>query len=138
MEGMIRNHCLSQKIMDAGWGEFRRQLGYKTGWYGSKLMVVDRWYPSSKRCSDCGFILERLAFSVREWACPSCGVVHDRDENASINLMNLAYPELPGERGRSKISQKSVENPLAAELMKIRSTSHDSLKQKVNFKGDFE
>jgi putative transposase len=119
VKGMIKNRSLSQKVMDAGWGEFRRQLGYKTIWYGSKLRVADRWYPSSKRCSDCGFTLKRLALSEREWACPQCGVVHDRDENASKNLESLAYPEFPGNVGDSSVPRKPVENPLAAELMKI-------------------
>ena len=135
VKGMARSRSLSSKIMDAGWGEFRRQLGYKTGWYGSKLMVADRWYPSSKRCSECGFTLKRLALSEREWACPQCGVVHDRDENAAINLKNLAYPEFPGNVDLNQI-RKPVENPLAAELTKVRSTSHGSLKQEVNFKED--
>jgi putative transposase len=136
VKGMIKNRCLSFKIMDAGWGEFRRQLGYKTGWYGSKLMVADRWYPSSKRCSDCGEPIERLALSVREWACPSCGVVHDRDENASKNLESLAYPEFPGNVRSCKISRKPVENPLTAKLTKVSSTSYGSLKQEVNIKVD--
>jgi putative transposase len=132
VKGMIKNRRLSQKIMDAGWGEFRRQLSYKTEWYGSKLMIVDRWYPSSKRCSDCGFTLSRLAISEREWACPQCGVVHDRDENASKNLESLAYPEFPGNVGDSSVPRKPVENPLTAELVKTESTSYGSLKQEMN------
>ena len=136
VSGMARSRSLSQKIMDAGWGEFRRQLGYKTGWYGSKLMVADRWFPSSKRCSDCGFTLKRIALSVREWACPQCGVVHDRDENASINLKNLAYPEFRGNAGDSSVSRKPVENPLTAELKKFKSTSYGSKKQEVNIEVD--
>jgi putative transposase len=131
VKGMIKNRSLSQSIMDAGWGEFRRQLGYKTTWYGSKLMVADRWFPSSKRCSDCGHILKRLALSLREWACPQCGVVHDRDGNASINLELLTYPEFRGNVDHNQI-RKPVESPLTAELVKTRSTSYGSLKQEMN------
>lgn len=136
VKGMIKNHCLSSKIMDAGWGEFRRQLVYKTEWYGSKLVVADRWYPSSKRCSDCGFTLKKLALSEREWVCHQCGVTHDRDENASINLENLAYPEFPGNVRDLRVSRKPVENPLTAELGKPGSTSYVSLKQEMNIKED--
>jgi putative transposase len=138
VKGMVRNRCLSFRIMDAGWGEFRRQLGYKTTWYGSKLLVADRWFPSSKKCStpNCGFKLRKLPLSIREWVCPQCGVVHDRDENASTNLKNLAYPEFRGNAEDLKVFQKPVENPLAAELGKPKSTSYGSKKQEMNIEVD--
>jgi putative transposase len=71
-------------------GEIRRQIEYKAKLSGSSVVIADRFYPSSKRCSDCGFTLERLDLSEREWSCPSCGAIHDRDENASINLKLVA------------------------------------------------
>jgi putative transposase len=138
VKGMIKNRCFSFKIMDAGWGEFRRQLGYKTTWYGSRLLVADRWFPSSKKCStpNCDYKLSRLPLSVREWACPQCGVIHDRDENAAINLKNLAYPEFRGNAKGCKIFQKPVENPLTAELGKPKPMSYVSKKQEVNIEVD--
>ena len=84
--GLIRNRSLSRAITDAGWSEFRRMLTYKAAWYGMRLIIADRFYPSSKRCSGCGIIAEKLPLSVREWECGSCGARHDRDFNAAMNL----------------------------------------------------
>lgn len=84
--GMIRNRRLARAISDAGFGEFIRQLEYKTTWYGSKLWAADRWYPSSKTCSACGVINAGLTLSDRVWIC-ICGVEHDRDHNAARNLL---------------------------------------------------
>jgi putative transposase len=101
VKGMVKNHCLARAISDLGFGEFRRQLEYKAPSKGVRIVVADRWYPSSKTCADCGFVVDILPLSVREWACPECGVVHDRDVNAAINLEKLgrATPEVtPVER----------------------------------------
>lgn len=84
--GMVRNRSLARAISDAGFGEFIRQLRYKTDWYGSKLWAADRWYPSSKTCSTCGAINAGLTLSQRSWVC-QCGTVHDRDHNAARNLL---------------------------------------------------
>jgi transposase len=78
---------LNKSLLDAGLGEFRRQLGYKCERYGRALVVIDRWYPSSKTCSFCGYQLEKLALSTRHWQCPSCGTRHDRDLNAAKNIL---------------------------------------------------
>jgi len=91
---MLANHCLAQAISDVGFAEFRRQLEYKTAWYGSELMVADRFFPSSRLCRHCGCINSELRLSDREWTC-DCGVVHDRDLNAAINLKNLAVRRVP-------------------------------------------
>jgi IS605 OrfB family transposase len=88
--GMLRNRCLARHIADAGFGEIRRQLAYKTGWNGGRLLVADRWYPSSKTCSGCGAVKTKLALSEREYHCGACGLVLDRDRNASLNLAALA------------------------------------------------
>lgn len=90
VKGMMRNRHLARSIADASWAEMKRQLAYKTVWYGSRLVLADRWFPSSKTCHDCGYVMDKLPLSVREWTCPNCGVVHDRDENASQNLDDLA------------------------------------------------
>ena len=88
--GMLSNKRLAKSISDMGFGEFRRQLGYKAEQYGSEIFVADRWYPSSKTCSVCGFVNKELLRSDYEWTCSECGTVHDRDKNASQNLKQLA------------------------------------------------
>ena len=87
VSNMQKNHCLSKAIGDAGWSEFLRQLEYKSRWYGRDLIGIDRWYPSSKRCSDCGHTVKSLPLNVREWTCPECGTAHDRDINAARNVL---------------------------------------------------
>ena len=90
VRGMVKNRHLSRAVSDMGFFEFRRQLEYKAAQRGGVVVVADRWYPSSKTCSACGHKLGTLPLSVREWTCPTCGVIHDRDANAAINLKNLA------------------------------------------------
>ncbi|MGF1546756.1 MAG: RNA-guided endonuclease InsQ/TnpB family protein [Thiotrichales bacterium] len=90
VRGMVKNRHLSRSVSDMGFFEFRRQLEYKAAMHGGMIVVADRWYPSSKTCSDCGHKLETLPLSVREWECPACGSIHDRDANAAFNLKNLA------------------------------------------------
>jgi putative transposase len=84
---LVRNRHLARAIADCGWGEFRRQLEYKCQRYGRRLVVIDRWYPSSKTCSACGHLLISLSLSTRQWRCPSCGARHDRDLNAAKNIL---------------------------------------------------
>lgn len=87
VSNMQKNHSLAKSISDASWSEFVRQLEYKAHWYGRTLVGIDRWYPSSKRCSDCGHAVSKLPLSAREWACPDCGTIHDRDINAARNVL---------------------------------------------------
>ncbi len=87
VKGMLQNHKLAKAISDVGWGEFTRQLEYKAKWYGRTIIKIDRWYPSSKTCSDCGHVLDTLTLDVREWVCPCCGTWHDRDINAARNIL---------------------------------------------------
>jgi len=84
---MVGNRRLARAISDSGWGEFRRQLAYKCQRYGRELIVIDRWYPSSKTCSACGHLLAKLPLSTRHWTCPSCRARHDRDINAAKNIL---------------------------------------------------
>jgi len=88
VKGMSKNGKLARHILDMGFFELKRQLGYKLQERGGRLLLVDRWYPSSKKCSTCGHTLDKLPLSVREWTCPVCGAVHDRDVNAAANLLN--------------------------------------------------
>lgn len=87
VKGMIKNRKLSKHIADASWGNFVTLLQYKCDWYGKELIKVNRFYPSSKICNVCGWINQDLNLSVREWTCNSCGVIHDRDLNASKNIL---------------------------------------------------
>jgi putative transposase len=84
---MVKNRRLARAISGCGWREFRRQLQYKCQWHGRRLIVIDRWHPSSKTCSACGHLLEQLSLSTRHWRCPSCGARHDRDINAAKNIL---------------------------------------------------
>ncbi|MBO2552590.1 transposase [Shewanella algae] len=86
VKNMIRNPAISKAIADASWGEFVRQLAYKAEWSGRSLVAIDQWFPSSKRCSDCGHTLSSLPLSIRKWDCPECGAHHDRDQNAATNI----------------------------------------------------
>lgn len=90
VRGMMRNRRLARSIADMGFFEFRRQLEYKAALRGGRVVVADRWFASSKTCSHCGYKLGGLPLSVREWVCPACSVVHDRDINAAINLKIIA------------------------------------------------
>ncbi|NJP35235.1 IS607 family element RNA-guided endonuclease TnpB [Micromonospora thermarum] len=87
--GMLTNRRLARRIADAGFGELRRQLSYKTGWNGGRLVVAHRWYPSSKTCSGCGAVKTKLALSERTYTCTTCGLALDRDLNAARNLAAL-------------------------------------------------
>ncbi len=87
VKNMVKNHTLAKAISDVGWSEFVRQLEYKAAWYGRTLIKIDKWYPSSKRCFDCGHILDSLSLDIRVWTCPECGGVHDRDINAAKNIL---------------------------------------------------
>jgi putative transposase len=86
VRNMLGNHTLARAISDAAWSELRTQLEYKCVWYGRELVVIDRFYPSSKTCSACGHQIPVLPLDVREWTCAACGTMHDRDVNAARNL----------------------------------------------------
>jgi len=96
---MIRNRHLARAISDCGWGEFRRQLEYKCQRYGRSLVVIDRWFPSSKTCSACGHLLAELSLATRQWTCPSCGAWHDRDINAAKNILAAGRAVARGSSG---------------------------------------
>lgn len=90
VKGMVKNRKLAKAISNASWSEFTTMLAYKAGWYGKQLVKIDRWYPSSKTCSGCGHTLGKveLTLAMRSWQCSNCHLNHDRDLNASINILN--------------------------------------------------
>ncbi|MCX4706885.1 RNA-guided endonuclease TnpB family protein [Streptomyces sp. NBC_01373] len=113
---MVKNHSLARAISDAGWGEFRSMLEYKAAWYGRQAIAVDRFFPSSRLCSVCGSVREKMPLSVRTWTC-DCGTTHDRDVNAAKNLLaaGLAVsvcgagvrPQRSSPGGQSAVKQKT-------------------------------
>ena len=84
---LMKNHHLARSIGDASWAEFVRQLHYKADWYGKKIVTISRWFPSSQLCSSCGVRSGKKPLSIREWTCENCGTHHDRDINASLNIL---------------------------------------------------
>ncbi|MFH0174649.1 RNA-guided endonuclease InsQ/TnpB family protein [Streptomyces cacaoi] len=118
VRGMVRNRSLARAISDAAWADFRSMLEYKAAWYGREVIAVDRFFPSSKLCSHCGALAERMPLNVRAWTCDGCGTTHDRDVNAAKNLLAVGLtasvcgagvrPQRESSRtGRSATKQKT-------------------------------
>lgn len=121
VKGLVRNRHLARHIADAGWGAFLAMLKYKSAWYGSQVIEAGRWFPSSKTCSSCGLSPTDMPLSVREWTCPGCGTLHDRDENASRNLWLLSTGSSPGSH--------ACGDPSGGGTVSSRSTSRGSWRQ---------
>ena len=118
--GMVKNHGLARSIQDAAFAQFRRQLTYKTARTGARLHVIDRWYPSSKTCSNCGTVKAKLSLSERVYHCEKCGLVIDRDVNAAINIQVAgSAPETLNARGgggrRADTSRRTTRHPMKRE-----------------------
>jgi putative transposase len=109
VKNMVRNHKLSQSISDVSWSKFIDMLKYKSEWNDRQLVQINRFYPSSKSCSECHYINEGLTLIDREWTCPSCNTHHDRDINAAKNILKQGINILSGCGDQSDIKQKSVE-----------------------------
>ena len=107
--GMIKNHNLAKAIADASWYEATRQFKYKSDWNNRDLVEIDRWFPSSKLCSICGFINQNLTLKDREWTCPNCNAVLNRDLNASKNILKQGLKVLSGCGTQSELKQKQDE-----------------------------
>ena len=87
VKGMLRNHKLARSISDVSWSSFVAKLQYKADWYGREIIKVNQWFPSSQICSECGHKDGKKPLDIREWTCPICHTHHDRDINASINIL---------------------------------------------------
>lgn len=113
VRGMVKNRCLAKTVSCASFGMFRSMLEYKAEWYGKEIRVADRFFPSSKRCSGCGYINAAVVIGVEEWDCPECHAHHDRDDNASQNILNFARASGPttaglaGSHGRGERTRRS-------------------------------
>ena len=129
IKGMMKNHKLAESIQEMNFGEFRRMLEYKADWYGRKLVFIDRFYPSSKKCNHCGYINKELKLSDRQWVCPECGSVIERDYNAACNILDegkrligLSSPEF------TLVDYPTMDDRLGDKELK----SSDRLKQEKN------
>ena len=94
ISGMVKNHHLAKSISDAGWSEFIRQIKYKSDWAGKTVIEIDQWEPTSKTCHCCGHKVDQMTLDIREWTCPKCNSVHDRDINAAINIRATGIDQL--------------------------------------------
>ena len=125
IKNMIKNHKLAQSISDVSWSKLIEMLKYKSEWNDRQLVQIDRFYPSSKSCSECHYINDNLTLNDREWTCTSCGTNHDRDINAAKNILIQGINILSGSGTESDIKQKPVE---ALRLRKsMKQESHESL-----------
>ena len=94
VKNMIKNRKLSRAISDVSWSKFVSILSYKCDWYGVSLHKINRWFASSKTCSECSYQIDKLDLSIREWQCPDCETIHDRDINAATNILKRGEFEL--------------------------------------------
>ena len=94
VKGMLKNHKLAKSISDCSWSELKRQLHYKGDWDDTFIHEIFRFYPSSKTCSNCGHIMEKMSLDIRNWSCPNCQAHHDRDINTAINILKEGKREL--------------------------------------------
>ena len=124
IRNMIQNHCLAKSISDSGWNTFVNMLKYKGSWYGCRIIEIDRWFPSSKRCHVCGYINENLTLKDRNWLCPECNTNHDRDVNAAINILTF------GRAGIARTTVLETENACGEGSPSV-SLSSPSLKQEA-------
>lgn len=129
VKGMVKNHNLAESICEMNFGEFRRMLEYKTNWYNRKIVFVDRFYPSSKTCHNCGYINKNLTLKDRQCVCPQCGEVIERDYNAALNILDEGLRIIGSSTTEfTLVDYPTVDDPIRNDLLK----SSDRLKQEVN------
>lgn len=129
VKGMVKNHNLAESICEMNFGEFRRMLEYKANWYNRKIVFVNRFYPSSKTCHNCGYINKDLKLSDRQWICPICGEVIERDYNAALNILDEGLRIIGCSTSEfTLVDYPTVDDRLSNEVLK----SSGRLKQEVN------
>ena len=129
VKGMIKNHNLAESICEMNFGEFRRMLEYKASWYNRRIVFVGRFYPSSKTCHNCGYINKQLTLNDREWICPHCGEIIERDYNAALNILDEGMRIIGCSTPESKLEDcPTMDEPIRNDSLK----SSDSEKQEVN------
>lgn len=111
VKNMMQHPTLAKVIAYVGWGEFVRQLEYKTAWYGRTLIKIDRFYSSSKTCSRCGHVLDSLDLDVCQWDCSNCGAHHDRDINASKSVLAEGLRQLVEEHSEARLWRSGKRKP---------------------------
>lgn len=136
ISGMIKNHKLAGAISDASWYELIRQLQYKSEWYGRTFYQISTWFPSSKTCSNCYHIMDKMSLNIRSWICPNCNVEHDRDINAAKNILNKGLEDLKqisksGSGMESDSKQKLGEALPSVKKLKT-SKQGESMKQEIS------
>lgn len=128
VRNMLKNRCMARSISDASWSMLRNMLEYKCGWYGRELVVIDRWFPSSKTCHGCGHVVEKLPLNVREWGCPKCGAHHDRDVNAAINILSAGTVDYTdGGIVRPKQQKLRTQTPMKSESLRLQAGERSKL-----------
>ena len=129
VKGMVKNRNLAESICEMNLGEFRRMLEYKARWYNRKMVFVDRFYPSSKTCHNCGYINKELKLSDRQWVCPKCGEVIERDYNAALNILDEGLRIIGSSTTEfTLVDYPTMDDRLSNEALK----SSGRLKQEVN------
>ena len=129
VKGMSKSHNLAESISEMNFGEFRRMLEYKANWYNRKLVFIGRFYPSSKRCNHCGCINKGLTLSDREWECPQCGDIVDRDYNAALNILEEGLRIIGSSTTElTLVDYPTMDDRLGNKVLK----SSDRLKQEIN------
>lgn len=139
VKGMTKNHKLAKSIQDCSFGTLVSMLKYKAAWYNRQIIEVGRFYPSSKTCHCCGHKMNYMSLEIREWTCPNCGIKHDRDINAAINIKNEGLRILDkGTVGNTETldsySSMLVENPTMDDKSVMTIKSSDSMKQELLYK----
>lgn len=129
VRNMMKNHKLAYSIQDSSWSSFVAMLEYKASWYGKKVVKIDTFYPSSKTCSSCDYIVDKLSLSVRKWKCPKCSVEHDRDVNAAKNILRQGLSVCSSERRSTNVERKALDS---GSNIGIETSLNEALKKKRN------
>jgi len=132
---MVKNRKLSRAISDLGWRSFRTMLEYKASKYGREFQVINRWEPTSKKCSHCGFNGGKKELDVREWICLNCGTWHDRDVNAALNILSAGSAILKPEPivvpaiAKQETTSQPLNTPVQLDLFEVADGQSDTIKR---------